>query len=110
MPIAPMNQNEEAYLKKYRALADQRSKIEGMIGSLSGICQSLKDWQKTAAALCMPGGDPAWADDRLMELSALKSHLVVYYQQSEEIRKAWGLLAPDEKLGFSDPNTFRTVG
>jgi len=105
-----MNPKEESYLTKYRALGDLKNKIIARIAELREICNSLNDWPATAEFLCNPGVNfthSGWGDDSLKDMLALKSTLIVYHQQMNEIRREWSQMSEKEKSGFADPATLQ---
>jgi hypothetical protein len=101
-----MHPAEESYLAKFRTLASTKASIVAMTAELRGICESLSDWQKTAYDLASLGGSasrPEWSDDRLKGLVTLRSRLIDYQRQAEELRAAWEALTPEQRLGFAAP-------
>jgi hypothetical protein len=53
-----MTAAEESYLAKFRALHLKQAEIEAAASDLRSICESLKDWRKTASTLGSPGVHP----------------------------------------------------
>lgn len=106
-----MNDAEESYLAQFRTLAEKRARIIGMIAELRSICESLKDWEKTASEVATLGGNeirPEWSDDRLRGLITLRALLCEYHALTQEIRRTWQRLKDSEKTGFSDPESLRS--
>ena len=105
-----MNEAEQLYLLKFRELTSKRSAIIRKIADLRKICETLKDWQKTAGELSNPGFGSLhieWSDESLAGLTDLRLALKAYHLQAEGIEKTWKSLSADEKVGLADPGTLR---
>jgi len=106
-----MNEKENAYLAKFRELHAARKVIEKMIAELRAICESLKDWQKTAGDIASMGGvGPEWSDGRLNGLLALRAAMVSFHGMKTELVRTWGNMATDEKVGLAEPATVTAPG
>lgn len=101
-----MNAKEESYLIQFRELAARQSKIIASISEFRVVCESLKDWQRTAKELSTASSNstrPEWSAQRLAEIADLRALLVDYHTLSKESERLWANLTKEEKIGLADP-------
>jgi hypothetical protein len=106
-----MTEPEEFYVAKFRELAAKNRAIVGVIVDLKAICESLNDWQKTAADLASPDGVSArsqWQADKTTAIAGLRSLLIEYDQLTKAVEMAWRPLSIIQKDGLASPETLRT--
>jgi hypothetical protein len=106
-----MSNPELDYLANFRALAAKRDQINKAVSDLRAVCESLKNWRQTAAALGMPdvlGKRPEWDDAGVDRLRGLKQLFLDYHKLSQEVQAAWGLLPESSRLGLANPSELST--
>jgi hypothetical protein len=106
-----IGQKETNYLDKYRELSKKQNEIEGMIGELRKICDSLKNWRETASKLAVIGSEsrhPEWSEGRLKGVATLRMLLGEYESMMEQAMTLWSLLQPEEQTGLASPDSLKT--
>jgi len=105
-----MNEKETAYLIKYRELLQKKKHIEGVIGCMSAICASLKDWQTTTADLGSPSPvQREWDDSPLSGLANLRTDLIVFHRAMRDLTSMWAQLGVEERIGLAAPGTLQST-
>jgi hypothetical protein len=104
-----MNQSEETYLRDYRDAASKKTAIEGLIGTVHELCESLKDWQGTAAKMhaTYSATDVGWSEERINSLASLRKLLWEYNLVVDRLARAWSEMKPEEKIGLCNPSALK---
>jgi hypothetical protein len=106
-----LTEAEERYLDKIRELAAKNREIVGVIANMKRVCESLCDWQQTAADLASPDGASArdvWSADKIAALIGLQKRLVEYDQLMKTVETLWENLEVLQKDGLASPDTLKT--
>ena len=94
---------QDIYLAKYREVHAKEAEIVWDIGRLHAVCESLKDWRKTAANLAVSGMREIWSDATMPKLNELRDKLNAYQKLYESLETIWNAMKASDRVGLAKP-------
>lgn len=101
-----MTSLESDYLSRFRLLHAKQEQVKAAIRELDGLCDSLKNWRKTAFEIGTPGwhgSESVWEDARLKKVLSLKTLLIEFSGLHRTTEQAWQAMSEEERLGLASP-------